>query len=200
MEKIGESVKIKKIAITGSLSAGKSTVAELLKPLGAYVLKADDIVHSLLSQDVIIIQKIKEVFGNDVISETKVDRKLLADQVFANSEKLKSLEAILHPIVVETVRNTYALMKDSADYKAFVVEFPLLFEIGFDDWFDQIIYVTAENGIRLKRFIEKGFSEEQFKLRQNRLIPDLEKISRAHTIIENNGSLKNLNNQLTNLL
>ncbi len=200
MEKIGENVKIKKIAITGSLSAGKSTVAERLKSLGAYVLKADDIVHSLLSQDVIIINKIKEMFGNDIISEAKVDRKLLANLVFTNSKKLKFLEEVLHPKVVEIIQETYAHMKNSPDFKAFVVEFPLLFEINFDSWFDQVIYVTASTDLCKKRFIDRGFSEEQFEARQKRFDPDNEKISKSHTIIKNNGSIKNLNNQLENLL
>lgn len=200
MEKIGGNAKIKKIAITGSLSAGKSTVTERLKSLGAYVLKADDIVHDLLSQDVIIIQKIKEMFGNDIVSEAKVDRKLLANLVFTNSKKLKSLEEVLHPKVKEIIQETYAHMKNSPDFKAFVVEFPLLFEINFDSWFDQIVYVTANIDLCKKRFIEKGFSEEQFEARQKRFFPDAEKLLKCHRIIKNNGSLENLNNQLENLL
>ena len=200
MEKIGENAKIRKIAITGSLSSGKSTVAEFLKKHGAYVLKADDIVHNLLSDDVIIIQKIKEVFGNEVVSLTKIDRKLLANIVFASSEKLKSLEEILHPKVVNTIKETYAHMNDSPNYKAFVVEFPLLFEINFDAWFDEIIYVTANTDLCKKRFIQRGFSEEQYESRQNRFLPEKGKITKSNTIIENNGSIENLNNQLANLL
>ena len=200
MEKIGENVKIKKIAITGSLSAGKSTVAELLEVLGAYVLKADNIVHNLLSQDVTIIQKIKEMFGNEVVSEGKVNRSLLADQVFVSSEKLKSLEDLLHPKVVKTIQETYTQIKDSPIYKAFVVEFPLLYEINFDTWFDEIIYVTADLEIREKRFIQKGFTKDQFEYRQNRFLPEPQKKLKADIIIENNGSLENLNNQIANLL
>ncbi len=200
MEKIGGNAKIKKIAITGSLSAGKSTVAELLKPLGAYVLKADDIVHNLLSQDVIIIQKIKEMFGTEILSEAKVDRRLLADLVFKDPKKLKSLEDVLHPKVIEAIQETYAHIKGSDNYKAFVVEFPLLFEIHFDTWFDQIIYVTAEKELCKKRFLQKGFSEKQFKSREKRFLPESQKLSKSDIIIENNGSLENLNNHLRNLL
>ena len=117
MEKIGEHVNIRKIAVTGTLSAGKSTVCDLLKAHNAYVLKADDIVHELLSQDAITIQQVKEEFGESVIQNGKVDRKTLATRVFTRPDQLNKLEQILHPKVVQTIKNAYT----STD-KLFVVE------------------------------------------------------------------------------
>jgi dephospho-CoA kinase len=119
--------------------------------------------------------------------------------VFSNSEKLKSLEDILHPEVIEIIKKTYDTIKDSPDYKAFVVEFPLLFEIEFEHFFDQVIFVTADEERRKNRFINKGFSEEQFKLRSKRMSSENEKISKSDFIIKNNGSLENLNNQIENI-
>lgn len=200
MEKIGGSAKIKKIAVVGIISAGKSTVCELLKAQGAYVLNADDIVHDLLSQDVITIQKIKEVFGKGVISQGQVDRKALANQVFTHSELLKSLEAILHPKVVKTIQDTYSLIEHRSDYKAFVVEFPLLFEIQFDTWFDEIIFVTADINLCKKRFLQRGFSEEQFEKRIKRFAHAEDKITKSHYVITNNGSVENLKKQIENIL
>ncbi len=165
----------------------------MLKPLGAYVLKADDIVHDLLSRDVLVIQKIKEVFGEGVLSEGKVNRKALADLVFTNSKLLNSLEAILHPKVVKIIQETYNLVQNC---DTFVVEFPLLFEIGFDSWFDEILFVTAKKEICKKRFLEKGFSEEQFENRLKRFSPESEKIAKADYVIENNGSIENLKQEI----
>ncbi len=199
MEKIGGNAKIRKIAVTGTLSAGKSTICELLKTRGAFVLKTDDIVHNLLSQDV-IIQKIKEMFSDHVFSQGKIDRKKLADQVFTNSEKLQSLEEVLHPKVVETIQETYTNIKNSPDFKAFVVEIPLLFEIHFENWFDQIIFVTANREIRKERFATKGFSQEQFEKRESRFALEEEKHLKSHIILENNGSIENLNQQIAKIL
>jgi dephospho-CoA kinase len=199
LEKIGENAKIRKIAITGTVSAGKSTVCEFLKTRGAFILQADNIVHNILLKNASIIQKIKEKFSDCVIKNGEIDRKLLADCVFSNSEKLKSLEDILHPEVIEIIKKTYDTIKDSPDYKAFVVEFPLLFEIEFEHFFDQVIFVTADEERRKNRFINKGFSEEQFKLRSKRMSSENEKISKSDFIIKNNGSLENLNNQIENI-
>ena len=194
MEKIGENAKIKKIAVTGSLSAGKSTVCEELKAHGAYVINADDIVHNLLSHDEQLIQQIKEKFSENVFLHNKIDRNLIAKEAFENPDKLKTLESIVHPKVVSAIKETYLQIKMSP-YKAFVVEFPLLFEIQFDSFFDQIIYVLADREIRKKRF-RKG----QFENREKRFINEEDKIAKSQIIIENNGSLKNLNNQLKNIL
>ena len=200
LEKIGGNAKIRKIAVTGTLSAGKSTACETLYQLGAYVLKADDIVHDLLSHNVDIIQKIKEMFNSDVIVQGKIDRKKLADSVFNHPEKLQALEEVLHPKVVETIQKTYTDIKDSRDYKAFVVEFPLLFEINFNEWFDEIVYITANSALRKKRFLAKGFDESQFLAREKRFIPESEKLSKSNIIIENNGSIENLNHHLSKIL
>lgn len=199
MEKIGENVKIRKIAITGTVSAGKSTVCELLRARGAFVIKADDIVHDLLLKNVSLIQKIKEKFSEQVIKNDQIDRKLLADLVFCNSDKLKSLEDLLHPEVIKTIKQTYETIKDLPNYKKFVVEFPLLFEIGFRDFFDTIVFVTADKERRKKRFMSKGFSEEQFDLRSNRYLPEKERIAKSDYTIKNNGSLENLNTQIANI-
>ncbi len=195
LEKIGESAKIRKIAITGTVSAGKSTVCEFLKARGAYVLKADDIVHNLLSNDILVVQKIKEMFGDNVISEGRVERKLLGDQVFSDPLKLKALEDLLHPIVVNTIQESYRFMKDSPDYTAFAVEFPLLFEVGLDPWFDTIIYVKADQALRKKRT-----EISHFESRLARFGDEASKIAKSHYIIENNGSFENLNKQIENIL
>ena len=164
-------------------------MCDLLKAHNAYVLKADDIVHDLLSQDAITIQQVKEEFGESVIQNGKVDRKTLATRVFTRPDQLNKLEQILHPKVVQTIKNAYT----STD-KLFVVEIPLLFEIGFDTWFDEILFVTANKELSKKRFIAKGFTEEQFEKRLKRFLPNRE--SKNITLIENNGSLEELKQQV----
>ncbi len=200
MEKIGESVKIRKIAVTGTISAGKSTVCDILSQKQAYVLKADDIVHNLLSQDNNIIHKIKEKFGASCLTDGKIDRKKLANQVFTDPNKLKALEEILHPKVQSRIQDAFEQIKNHSEYKRFVVEIPLLFEIGFEKFFDEIWFVTADKEILKKRFREKGFSESEYEARSQRFMPEDERVKKSHKIIENNASKEELINQIENIL
>ena len=80
-------LKVKKIAVTGGLSAGKTTVCQLFKNLGAYVMSADEIVHRLLSTEISIIQQVVSQFGTRVLSGDQLDRKKIADLVFSCPEK-----------------------------------------------------------------------------------------------------------------
>jgi dephospho-CoA kinase len=200
LEKIGESAKIRKIAVTGTISAGKSTVCDYLSNHQAFVLKADVVVQNLLSQDNNVILKIKEKFGNDCLTNGEVDRKKLANQVFRNPEKLKVLEEILHPLVQSKILETYDQIKDKTEYKAFVVEIPLLFEIKFESFFDEVWYVTAKKEICKKRFLERGFSESDFEARFSRFDNEDEKLKKSHKILVNNLFKEDLINQIENIL
>ncbi len=198
MEKIGGSVKIRRIAITGAISSGKSTLSDLLAKRGAYVIKADELVHELLSSDPRTIQQVTTIFG-DVLTNGVIDRKKLARFVFSDKEKLTALESILHPQVIEKIKSFYEKVSLN-HYKAFVVEFPLLFEIGFNSWFDTVVYMTADTPILKNRFTGKGFTEEEFSKRSARFLPEEKKIGLSDIVIHNNGSLKQLEEEATKLL
>lgn len=201
MEKIGESVKIKTIAVTGDISSGKSTVCQLLSSLGAYVVIADEIVHSLLQNDPSCIEKVVNAFGKEVLNEEgHISRKALANIVFDNVKKLAKLESILHPKVIAEIKKSYETAKSSPSKSMFVVEFPLLYEIEFDSWFDQVIYVKAPKELAKKWFLAKGFSEETYKERSLRLLNTELKKNRADVVIDNSGSKENLKQQVMDFL
>jgi dephospho-CoA kinase len=192
LEKIGGSVKIKKVAITGTLSSGKSSVCQIFADRGAYVVSADAIVHHLLSCDPLIIHQVVEVFGNEALTNGQIDRAKLAKIVFPDRKKLTRLEAILHPKVIEEIKNSYETVKSSPLFRVFVAEIPLLFNMGMAPWFDEVIAVLSDSAKAKKRFVERGFSKEQFELRSQRHLSKEQIALLSNRTIINDGSLEEL--------
>ncbi len=100
-------LKLRKVAITGGLSCGKSSVCRILKEFGAYVVSADKIVHQLLSSDTNLGQKIVDLLGTSVLVNQKLDRSRIARIVFHDLELLKALEALVHPAVYRELNRDY---------------------------------------------------------------------------------------------
>lgn len=193
-------LKLKKIAVTGSLSAGKTSVCQLMGEEGAFIIDADEIVHHLLASDVDCIQKITTLLGQKVRSSNHIDRKLVASIVFSDPQKLYELERIIHPKVIEAIDKAYDQAKAAKTYKVFIVECPLLFEIGWEKFFDKTIMVTAPERECISRFKQKGFDPKEYDLRQNRFMSTEEKIKLSDFVIHNDGSKSELKKQVMSIL
>lgn len=197
-------LKLRKVAVTGGLSCGKSSVCRFFKKFGSYTVSADEVVHQLLSPETLTGQKIVELIGNDIIINNQIDRSKIAQKVFNQPALLKSLEQILHPAVHEEIEKQYEREKKKGETKLFVAEIPLLFEAGAEDYYDTIVAVVANPAISQKRFYQAtGYGEEEFRKRSVRQLPLEEKTAKADFIIENNGSLEELEEktkQLMNIL
>lgn len=187
-------LKLRKVAVTGGLSSGKTTVCRFLSELGAYVLSADEIVHQLLSSDQEIIRQVAELLGSEVCLEGKIDRAKVAAKVFNQPDLLKSLEKIIHPAVQNEINNHFQRITRKNEYSLFVVEIPLLFEAGFEKDYDMTVAVLSD----VKRY------QNGYELRMKRQMTPQEKAERADYTIENNGTLeelfqkvKHLYNQIT---
>lgn len=167
---------LKKIAVTGGIASGKTTVCQFFKEFGATVVYADKIVHELIEGD------LKEKILHDF---KLTDRKDLAKVVFQHPDKLKKLEEILHPKVFEHIEKGYKAAKGNC----VVVEIPLLYEIGAEDSYDIVIGVLCDETIAKKRFA-KG--PEEYERRMQRQMKPKEKSDRAHYTITNNGTLSEL--------
>ncbi len=192
---------MKKIAVTGGVSTGKSTVCRLLADRGAYVADADKIVHTLLSSDSQIRKQVINLLGAGVLIDGQINRKAIADKVFSDPETLKSLELLLHPAVFHEMELQYQHVKDDPKYSIFVAEVPLLYETESSKLFDCVVVVLSERQLCLNRFTKdhKG-SAESFEQRMQRQIRPAQKAAKANFVLINNDNIENLENQVTNLL
>ena len=173
-------LNLRKIAVTGGLSSGKSTVCRLLAEKGAYIVDTDKIVHSLLLSDPKIREQVVSLLGSSIVVDDKIDRKAIADKVFSHPETLKSLELILHPAVFHELELQYQNEKDNPKYNLFVAEVPLLYETESTKLFDFIIVVLSEKELCIDRFIKnhKG-SNQSFNQRMQRQMQPSQKAAKA---------------------
>lgn len=194
-------LKLRKIAVTGGLSCGKSSVCLILKELGAYVVNSDKIVHQLLSTDTNLCQKIIDLLGAEIQVNGKIDRSKVANIVFRDQKKLKALEKLLHPAVYEKIENEYQKQKSLPQPPPlFVAEIPLLFESGGRRDFDAVWTVVSDPEIAFKRFFKAtGQDRNEFNNRMAQQLPLLEKARQAEHVIQNNGSLNDLQQTIKEL-
>lgn len=189
-------LKLQKIAITGGVASGKSSVCQFFEELGAYVVNADAIVHELLKPDTDLGQQIIRTLGHTIISEGKMSRRIIAEKVFKDPKLLEALEKLLHPAVLKKIDALYAEASKAGKYTSFAVEIPLLFEIGNEGSYDVIVAVLTDEAIAKKRFAAAGFQLEEYDRRMRRQINPHQKALRAHHTIHNNGSLEDLRKQV----
>ncbi|MEM7819873.1 MAG: dephospho-CoA kinase [Candidatus Aenigmatarchaeota archaeon] len=162
------------IGITGSFGSGKTTVANIFKDLGAYVIDADKIAKQLMKNKK-IKSKIKNEFGT-------INRKNLSDVVFSDKRKLLKLNKIVHPIVIKEIKNRIKKSKN----KIIVVDVPLLFEAKMEKFFDKIIVVNCDKKMQIKRLIKKGFEKRDILKRIKSQLPIEKKLKFADYVIDNN--------------
>jgi dephospho-CoA kinase len=192
-------LELKKIAITGGLASGKSTVCQFFQELGAYVVNADTIVHELLKPQTDLGQKIIHLLGSDILQNGKIDRQAIARKVFQDRDQLRKLENILHPAVLTEIAERYQKACLEKKYTSFVVEIPLLFEIGAEKFYDVVITVLTNENTAKARFQAAGHTEQEYEERMSRQLPPKTKAQKANYTIINNGSLSHLLNEVKKL-
>jgi len=192
-------LELVKIAVTGGIASGKTTVCRFFQELGSYVVSADAIVHDLLENDTDLKQRIVRQLGPEILQDEKIDRKKIAEKVFKNPKQLDSLEKILHPAVLKRIQELYRDASAKGNYRFFVVEVPLLYEIQRESFYDVTIAVLADEKIARERFEKTGYSKEEYDERMHRQLPSLEKSNRADYTLHNNESLADLKQQVISL-
>ncbi|MDR2539090.1 MAG: dephospho-CoA kinase [Chlamydiales bacterium] len=193
-------LNLKKLAITGGLSSGKTTVCHLFKELGAFVVSTDEIVHNLLVPDSIIGKRIIQLFGPSIVENNSLNRKKIARQAFPDVKLLRSLEELIHPVVYTQIEKEYQYAKQTGKYPLFIAEIPLLYERFKQDEFDVVITVTADLSICQKRFIKQPHRTiREFEQRMAQQIDPENKAKKSDYVIKNNGSLARLKDQVAKL-
>ncbi len=190
--------EIKIIGVTGNSGSGKSTVSNLLKSLGAYLIMADEIAHKIIMSDAYV--EIVKTFGTDILKEDslEIDRKKLGNIVFNDEKKLVILNSITHSYIIKSIINEIKLLYFKKDeYKFIVIDAALLIETKLNEMSDQVWLVHADEKLKIKRLIERDkLSENQIIARLKNQMPFEEAKKFADVIIINNGTYEQLEEQV----
>ena len=186
-----------RIALTGSIGMGKSTVAMMFEQAGVPVFDADAVVRALQAPGGGLVEKIGEVFPGCVRSGT-LDRECLAAIVLSDREKLATLEGIVHPAVREAREGFIA---DHPNASALLFEIPLLFETGGEDEFDKVVVVSAPADVQRARVLQRsGMTAAKLDSILARQTPDREKRARADFVIDTGTDLSTAQSQVRDIL
>lgn len=185
---------MRKIALTGNIASGKSEVQKILVSLGYKVLDTDIVGHELLHNNT----EVKNAFAEyDIIENNEISREKLGKVVFSDEMLLKKLNSIIHPQIKNKIEDFFSANEN--EEKVFVA-IPLLFETNMQDMFDEIIFVYADDDLRLKRLMTRNnFDKDYAQKRIDSQSSQNEKINKSHIIIHNNGSLEDLKEKTYNL-
>lgn len=178
-----------KVGLTGNFGMGKSTVAEIFRSIGAHVINTDKIVEELL-KEASVIDEIKRLFGEEVITDGKINKQYIAQIVFDNPLMRIYLENILHPKVFEKVDEIIKNIPDKGEPKIVVIEAPVIFERGYQNRFDVIITVYTPEEVAIERLQKKGISKEEAVKRLKAQFPIEMKKSKSDYVIDNSGSIE----------
>ena len=184
------------VAVTGGIGAGKSEMLRAFERHGAAVVSSDEIVHRLLREDARVKAAILGRWGERVLGEGgEIDRGRVAEIVFSDRAELAWLEGLLHPRVsAEYLRWREELARLPDPPAVCVTEVPLLYEVGSERYFDTVVAVTASPEVRISRTIRPLPDREQ------RLIPDDEKLARADFAYVNDGTLEELDDFVSEVM
>ena len=186
-----------KIALTGSIGMGKSTVAAMFERAGVPVFDADAIVRSLQGPGGALVDRIGERFPGTV-RDGVLDRARLAGIVLEDPAQLGELESIVHPAVYDA---RVAFLDKHRDAPALLFDIPLLFETGGDKEFDKVVVVSAPAEIQRERVLHRaGMTPEKFQSIIDRQMPDEEKRRRADFVIDTSGDLSTTEAQVRDIL
>jgi len=186
------------LGVTGGLGAGKSIACQRFKENGAVIFDADSIAKEILQTNQAIQDRIVEEFGADIIKDGQVDTQKLASQAFSNEENQSILNNIVHPYVIEA----FEKRRDELEKKIglLVVDAPLIFESGFDSHLDHTLLIFASMKMRIARALRRGnLTREEILRRMDLQMPEEDKRDLASFVIENNGSIEELNQEIDKL-
>lgn len=182
------------VGLTGGIASGKSTVSNYFREFGAEVLDAD-VVAKELSEKEENVAKIIEIFGNEILDENgNISRKKMRERAFLEKDKLKQLNELLHPQVIEVFKNKKENTKED---EIVIFDIPLLFEAGMENLCDTVIVVYISKRVQLERMMRRdrhGIDLAERIIESQMSMSD--KIDKADIIINNNCTLEDLKNNV----
>ena len=188
------------IGIIGGIASGKSTVAARFGTLGCAVISADAIAHDLLREEPVRDEIVRQ-FGRGILHPSgQIDRRRLAEIVFADVEKLCALNKVIHPRVLERTEELIAEYSQCRHVQAIVLDMPLLVEVGWENRCDKLIFVQCDDAQRARRARQTGLLDEQgIKIREKFQISLDKKAELADNTIDNNSDFSTLVRQIQDI-
>ena len=189
--------KMKKIALSGVMGAGKSSVIAVLKEAGIPVFDCDEINAQLLRPKEAGHAALLERYGSRFIdAKGEIDRQALSDHMFETAEGRREVEAILHPLIKQRLQEEMV----HCGSEIAVAEVPLLFECGWQDAFDETWVVAADEDILIARLKGRGVSEQEARRRLAAQMSQEEKIALCDVVLYNNADRESLKRQVLSCL
>lgn len=188
---------MKKIAITGSLGTGKSTILKILQNLGFMTFSCDSVVKELY-EDLEIKKRVVEIFGKEILEPNgRLDKRKILEKILENQELRRKLEDLFHPLVKEKLLE---FINNNKGEKILFFEVPLLFEVGWEYLFDEVWVVTCSEKVQKERILKRGFDERLSEKILKLQLSLKEKEKRAHRVIFSEKSFEDLEREIREML
>ncbi|MEY3325590.1 MAG: hypothetical protein RL694_477 [Actinomycetota bacterium] len=185
-----------KVAVTGGIGSGKSSVGEILQELGAVIIDSDELARTVIERGSPGYDQVLTAFGDEILTAGEIDRAKLAGLVFTEPELRKKLEGIVHPLVREAAEG---IMRSIPAESVVVNEIPLLFETDGAKRFDFVIAVQAPIELRIERLTQRGMKQYEIEKRLAAQASDEQRASIAHAVVVNDGSIEALRAKVEDL-
>jgi len=199
-----------KVGLTGGIAAGKSVVGEMFVALGACLVQADRIAHSLMQPGEPVYNDVVRHFGREILNpDGSINRGRLAELAFGDPKipeekrvsRIEELNRIVHPAVIRSQDEWMAAMGMQDRHAVAIVEAALILEAGLSKRFDKLVVVTCAAEQRAARFaarqkVDLETARNEVERRMAAQLPDEEKIKAADYVIDNSGTLENTREQV----
>ncbi len=197
-----------KVGLTGGIASGKSVVGEMFVGLGAYLVQADRIAHSLMSPGEAVYNEVVRHFGRDILDrDGSVNRAKLAEAAFGpaaagkTASRIEELNRIVHPGVIRSQNEWMQAIGVQHPHGVAIVEAALILEAGAADHFDRMVVVTCNPEQRAMRFaarqkVDLESARKEVARRMAAQLPDEEKIKAADFVIDNSATLESTREQV----
>lgn len=188
---------MKLVGLTGGVGSGKSTVADMLRRLGADVVDADEATHAVYEPGTPGFDAVVREFGERYVRDGRIDRARLGELVFSDPDARRRLNDIVHPLVRDWMaQRTAEAVERGAE--VVVQDVPLLFENSLERLFSSVILVYAPKEVQIERLVSgRGLTPSRAREMIAAQMPIEEKRGRAHHVINNSGSLEDTQAQVT---
>ncbi len=189
---------MKTIGLTGGIGSGKSTVSKILATLGAHIIDADIVGHEIYLPGKTAWKEVTEAFGQGIVAQDQtIDRKKLGAIVFSSPDVLARLNAIVHPIMFEEIRQRIQAKRAEGFTAPIVVEAAILIEASWLPLADTVWVVETDKEAAIRRVAaQRGMSTADVEARIANQLSNAERRKHAQVVIHNNGSLQALEQQI----